>query len=76
MVALFNDHILPNYKNQYEKVLYTSSKSSLDKIVCDFYEEKAKRSEIIMDKYKRLSQEYQTQAKEFKKTHEEIKESE
>lgn len=29
-----------------------------------------------MDKYKRLSQEYQTQAKEFKKTHEEIKESE
>jgi|TARA_B110001450_G_scaffold246548_1_gene260714 hypothetical protein len=60
MVTLFNNNILPNYRTQYEKVLYTSSKSSLDKIVCDFYEEKAKRSEIIMDKYKRLSSEYQT----------------
>jgi|TARA_B110000285_G_scaffold230348_1_gene296796 hypothetical protein len=76
MVTLFNNNILPNYRTQYEKVLYTSSKSSLDKIVSDYYEEKAKRSEIIMDKYKRLSSEYQTQAKEFKKTHEEIKESE
>lgn len=55
MVKMFNEEILPNYKSQYEKVLYTSSKSSLDKIVCDYYEDKAKRADIVMDKYKRLS---------------------
>lgn len=51
MVALFNNEIMPNYRSSYEKVLYTSAQSSLDKIVVDYYSDNAKKAEIVMGKY-------------------------
>jgi len=63
MVKLYHDEVIVNYKKNFEDVMYTSSRQSMDQILSEYYQNKAKRSEVIMEKYKMLSQEYQTQAK-------------
>ena len=60
MVKLYHDEVIVNYKKNFEDVMYTSSRQSMDQILSEYYQQKAKRSEIIMEKYKMLSQEYQT----------------
>lgn len=76
MVKLFDDEVLPNYRKNFENVMYTSSRSSLDSLMVELYADRAKRSQIVQEKYQMLSQEYQSQAKSFKIKHEEIAESE
>lgn len=65
MIKLYHEEVIVNYKKNFEDVMYTSSRQSMDSILSEYYTQKAKRSEIIMEKYKMLSQEYQTQAKQF-----------
>ena len=72
MVKLYHEEVIVNYKKNFEDVMYTSSRQSMDQILSEYYQQKAKRSEIIMEKYKMLSQEYQTQAKQFQVKHDEI----
>lgn len=73
---LYLSELIPMYKKQQEDLISVSSRLSLENVMEDHYDQQTKKAENIVQKYTLLSGEYQSQAKQFKQKHEEIKESE
>jgi K+/H+ antiporter YhaU regulatory subunit KhtT len=73
MVKIYDEEIIPGYKQTFKDVVYNTSEETLNEYLVDFTSEKAKIGDNILQKYQVLSKEYQSQAKSFKEKHEEIK---
>ena len=76
MTDLFHNEIIP----QYEKLAHQLSKESNDCCVMEFTSEynveRAKSAEVMQQKFKVLSKEYQQQSKNFSQKHQEIRDAE
>jgi len=76
MSELFNNEIIIHHRHVYEDIVKTSSEKTINEFLSEFEGERAKRADMILQKYVVLSKEYQSQSKQFKSKHEEIVNSE
>ena len=76
MVELFNAEVRPQYQQSFKDVVTFSNELTRTEMLTEYQQAQTKRAEIIQQKYQVLSQEYQSQAKQFKTKHEEISKNE
>ena len=60
MVKIYEEEIIPGYKQSFQNVVYTTSEETLNEYLVEFTAEKAKIGEGILQKYQVLSKEYQS----------------
>ena len=72
MTELFNNEIIPNYRDTMAKIVKVTSDQTINEYLKEWHEERLNSAKAIQNKYMVISQEYQNQAKSFREKHEEI----